>query len=56
MSLVNETWSRDVPPQNFPLAAKMRVVVKGWGGWGGGSGGCIKKPSKNAMKLTKFEL
>ena len=31
MSLVNETWSRDVPPQHLPLAVKMRVAVKGWG-------------------------
>ena len=34
MSLVNETWSRYVPPQHLPLAGKLGWQLKdGGGGW-----------------------
>ena len=52
MSLVNETWSRDVPPQNFPLAGKMRVAVKGW--VGGGEWRVCKKAMKKCDEFNKI--
>ena len=59
MSLVNETWFRDVPRQHLSLAQKRECELSGGGGGGEGVGGgaegvegVYKKRSKNAIKLT----
>ena len=55
MSLVNETWFRDVPRQHLSLAQKRGCELSGGEGVGGGAEGVegvYKKPSKNAIKLT----
>ena len=55
MSLVNETWFRDVPRQHLSLAQKRGCELSGGEGVGEGAEGVegvYKKPSKNAIKLT----
>ena len=54
MSLVNETWSRYVPPQHLPLAGKLGWQLKDGGGGGEKSGGWIKKAMKKCDEFNKI--